>query len=272
MNLSQFQWKKHGADRNVYFRPDSVGDRGVIDQIFLNEDYRVSHWPQGRALLGQYKEKQEQQAGKRPLIIDAGANIGASAVYFHTLYREARIVCVEPERSNCTLLRLNTDGLPVEVVEGGISGQDGHMFLQDPGHSDWGFRVGSTGSVRVPTVSPATILQRHDADCYPFILKIDIEGGEQHLFDGGNLDWLTAFSLVVIELHDWMLPFEGSSSGFMAAMGTGAFDIVFRGENLFCFNRHLARHLKPVELLVQAPVQAPVAVPTPVAALVAEAA
>ena len=269
MNLSQFQWKKHGADRNVYFRPDSVGDRGVIDQIFLNEDYRVSHWPQGRALLAHYQAAADD---KRALIVDAGANIGASAVYFHTLYPRARIVCVEPERSNCTLLRLNTDGLPVEVVEGGISGKDGHMFLQDPGHSDWGFRVGSTGSVRVPTVSPATIMTRHSAECYPFILKIDIEGGEQHLFDGGNVDWLTAFSLVVIELHDWMLPFEGSSSGFMAAMGTGAFDIVFRGENLFCFNRKLARHLVPVQAPVAVP--APVAAPTaaPVAALVAVAA
>ena len=262
MNLSQFQWKKHGADRNVYFRPDSVGDRGVIDQIFLNEDYRVSHWPQGRALLAQYQSCEAMAPdNKRALIVDAGANIGASAVYFSTLYPRARIVCVEPERSNCTLLRLNTDGLPVEVVEGGISASDGHMFLQDPGHSDWGFRVGSTGSVRVPTVSPGSLLHKHSADCYPFILKIDIEGGEKHLFDGGNVDWLSAFSLVVIELHDWMLPFEGSSSGFMAAMGTGAFDIVFRGENLFCFNRKLARHLAPV----QPPVAVPVAVPTPVA-------
>ena len=262
MNLSQFQWKKHGADRNVYFRPDSVGDRGVIDQIFLNEDYRVSHWPQGRALLAQYQSCEAMAPdNKRALIVDAGANIGASAVYFSTLYPRARIVCVEPERSNCTLLRLNTDGLPVEVVEGGISASDGHMFLQDPGHSDWGFRVGSTGSVRVPTVSPGSLLHKHSADCYPFILKIDIEGGEKHLFDGGNVDWLNAFSLVVIELHDWMLPFEGSSSGFMAAMGTGAFDIVFRGENLFCFNRKLARHLAPV----QPPVAVPVAVPTPVA-------
>ena len=262
MNLSQFQWKKHGADRNVYFRPDSVGDRGVIDQIFLNEDYRVSHWPQGRALLAQYQSCEAMAPdNKRALIVDAGANIGASAVYFSTLYPRARIVCVEPERSNCTLLRLNTDGLPVEVVEGGLSASDGHMFLQDPGHSDWGFRVGSTGSVRVPTVSPGSLLHKHSADCYPFILKIDIEGGEKHLFDGGNVDWLSAFSLVVIELHDWMLPFEGSSSGFMAAMGTGAFDIVFRGENLFCFNRKLARHLAPV----QPPVAVPVAVPTPVA-------
>jgi len=153
MNLSQFQWNRHGANRNIYFRPESVGDRGVIEQIFQNEDYRVSHWPQGRALLAQY---QDGQGGKRPLIIDAGANIGASAVYFHTLYPQARVVCIEPERSNCTLLRLNTDGLPVAVFEGGISGSDGHMFLQDPGHSVWGFRVGDSGAVKVPTVSPAS--------------------------------------------------------------------------------------------------------------------
>ena len=267
MNLTQFQWKRHGADRNIYFRPDSVGDRGVIDQIFQNEDYRVSHWPQGRALLTHY-----QEADKRPLIIDAGANIGASAVYFHTLYPQARIVCIEPERSNCTLLRLNTDGLPVDVFEGGISGQDGHLFLQDPGHSDWGFRVGESGTLKVPTVSPATLLKQHAAECDPFILKIDIEGGEQHLFDGGNLDWLTAFSLVVIELHDWMLPFEGSSSGFMAAMGTGAFDIVFRGENLFCFNRNLARHLVPVQAPVAVPASVASAVAAPAPALVAVAA
>lgn len=64
-----------------------------------------------------------------------------------------------------------------ELVEGGINATDGSVFMQDSGHSDWGRRAGSTGSVQVLGVSPCTPLNTHGAGCYPFILKIDVDGG-----------------------------------------------------------------------------------------------
>ena len=50
--------------------------------------------------------------GKRPLIVDAGANIGASAAFFAMTYPTAKIVAIEPEatisRSCCRTRRGST--------------------------------------------------------------------------------------------------------------------------------------------------------------------
>ena len=70
----------------------------------------------------------------------------------------------------------------------------------------------------------------------PFICKIDIEGGEANLFKC-NYSWLERFPLVIIELHDWLLPGESNSRNFLKA--ALEFDFVYRDENLFCFNNAL---------------------------------
>ena len=74
----------------------------------------------------------------------------------------------------------------------------------------------------------------------PFICKIDIEGGEANLFRC-NYAWLERFPLVIIELHDWLLPGEGNSRNFLKAALEFDFDFVYRGENLFCFNNALLK-------------------------------
>jgi hypothetical protein len=76
-----------------------------------------------------------------PLIVDAGANIGASALYFLDAYPGSRVVAIEPEPNNCTLLRRNCSGLPVHLIEAAIGPREGRCALQDPGMSDWAFRV-----------------------------------------------------------------------------------------------------------------------------------
>ena len=39
------------------------------------------------------------------------------------------------------------------------------------------------------------------------LIKIDIEGGESELFEK-NIEWIEKFPLIIIELHDWMLPLK----------------------------------------------------------------
>jgi hypothetical protein len=76
----------------------------------------------------------------------------------------------------------------------------------------------------------------------PFILKIDIEGHEDQLFHS-KTDWLRLFKVVVIELHDWMLPGTANSRNFLKQITKYDFDMVFVGENVFCVNneKKLAR-------------------------------
>lgn len=47
-----------------------------------------------------------------PIIIDGGANIGMSSLYYYSKYPRARIYAIEPVAENVDLLRSNLSGLP----------------------------------------------------------------------------------------------------------------------------------------------------------------
>jgi FkbM family methyltransferase len=227
--------------RPFYFRNDSVGDIGAIKQIFKNEDYNIFNMAQGKKLIEYHKEKSKYIPS---LIIDAGANIGASSVYFSSMYENSFIFSIEPEKNNFKLLSLNTIGLNIFNFNGAIDNRDGELTLEDPGLSDWGFRTKLTNKAKnnlykIKSISPQSILLHPSAKkTNPLILKIDIEGGEDSLFKG-NVNWLNNFPLIIIELHDWMLPFSGSSRSFIKAISKHDFDFVYSGENIFLFNRKI---------------------------------
>lgn len=220
-----------------------MGDLGAIQQVLINQDYKIGHWPQGQKLLQYHQEHSKLMPS---LIIDAGANIGAAVVYFSTIFSNSFIFSIEPDISNWHILEANTAGLNVFNFYGAIADVDGELIFEDPGRSDMGFmtrRISeldeNINSKRVKSISPLSILTHSvSQNTNPLILKIDIEGGEDALFNG-DTNWLSKFPLVIIELHDWMLPFSGSSRNFIKAVAQHDFDFVYRGENIFLFNRQL---------------------------------
>ena len=223
-----------GATRDFYYRHESKGDKAVIDQIFSQNCYELSSFKMAERLF-RYAEVQRRN-GNKLLVIDAGANIGASSLYFSEKFDDSFVVAIEPERKNFELLKLNVAIEKTRVIGAGISSTNGRMFLNDPGNGDWGFRVSDQGDYEVDTVTVNSILADLPTSRYsPFICKIDIEGGEADVFKA-DFDWLGKFPLLIIELHDWMLPGEGNSRNLMKALLSFNFDFVFRGENAFCFN------------------------------------
>lgn len=243
MKLGAVEVTINGKTFAFNFREDSMGDRGVIEQIFVNQDYDITPWIQGRRLI----EYHNEQSRFRPsLIVDAGANIGASVLHFLNTFQNSFVFSIEPEPMNWQLLEINTADYPNNFnFHGAISNTDGEVFLEDPGLSDWGFRTSSKRNKDandagiVKSISPVSILSSPIvSDMTPLILKVDIEGGESSLFDG-DTSWLENFPLVIIELHDWLLPFSGSSKNFLKAVSQHEFDFVYRGENIFLFNRNI---------------------------------
>lgn len=227
-----------GTKRPFYFRANSVGDNGVIEQIFKNDDYNISSFSM-TARLKRYASAPERQS-KRLLVIDAGANIGASAIYF-TLWDARICVCaIEPEKHNFELLQKNCANLPIVPLNAALAGKRGKMWLADPGLGDWGFRVGQgQGRHEVDAIDMTYIFQEFSEEQYsPLLCKIDIEGGEEYLFDE-NCNWVDKIPLIIIELHDWMLPGKSNSKNFLAAVSERRFDVIYRGENLFCFNNDI---------------------------------
>lgn len=218
------------------YRIASEGDRGALEQVFFNQDYRVDRWRQGQGLRKYYDANAARQ---RMLIVDAGANIGAASVYFRALYPQSRIIAIEPEINNAALARNNFEKRDIDLIEAAIGSKSGSMYLQNPGLSDWGFRIGEEGEYEVSVSTVESIL----ADCkdsVPFILKIDIEGGEEGLFSR-DCDWLDFFPLTIIETHDWMLAGRASSRNFYRQIVRFDMDILQKGENTFCFNNRLLR-------------------------------
>lgn len=243
MELARLDIRFSGRDPRGQFlyRPNSIGDVGVIRQVFREECYSIQHWFQGR----KFHEYLKSATASRPgLIVDAGANIGASSVYFGEIYEGCHVFAMEPSAANFSLLRENTSCYRnIDRFKGALSGWDETLSLQDPGLSDWGFRTCQTSqnlsspAECVQAVSMETILAKASF-AIPMIAKLDIEGAEERVFRGCT-KWLDRFPLVIIELHDWMLPFSGVSKGFLTAISRRNVDILHRGENMFIFNQTL---------------------------------
>lgn len=232
------------AGFDLFYRGQSRADKRTIELIFKSQVYKVDFGRHGAALL----EYHRTFARKPSLIIDAGANIGAASSYFLSAIENVVVFAVEPEHRNFRLLQANTQSFPNKFnFHGGISGRDGQMKVADPGIGEWGYQTKMVEGERkdgtniVPCISPASILA-HPATrgTKPLILKVDIEGAEEYLFQG-DCSWMAFFPLVIIELHDWLCPFSGGSRNFLRALASHDFDVVPRGENLFLFNRPLLR-------------------------------
>ena len=69
------------------------------------------------------------------------------------------------------------------------------------------------------------------------ILKIDIEGSEKEVFQHGYADWLPKIKVLIIELHDRMVP--GASAAVFSAINQYDFSVDIKGENLVFTNNRL---------------------------------
>ena len=221
--------------REFHYR-DRIGDKGTIQQVFSRLDYDLGQMPLTPALVG-YMTRQK----KPPLIIDAGAHIGCATVWFKNQFPHSRIVAVEPELDNFTILSSNVSGIEgVSTVQGAVASYSGTAHCSDPGRDTWGYRVNTEESENSRVVKAHTMraLMQMEPDATPLIAKIDIEGSEAELF-ARNSAWVGLFPLIIIELHDWMLPGKAVSRNFWLSMGLNNFDVLMHGENVFAFNNAL---------------------------------
>lgn len=226
--------------RRFDFEVRDATDMSVLRQIFVHEDYSLSRLARSSDILRHYA--QITQARQTPLIIDCGANIGLSAAYFSDMFPDAKIVAIEPEEGNCALARRNCSAANVDVLQAAIASEDKAGVLIDPGVGGWGFRVEERESGAVRMVSINSLLDDPAyAGCQPFIVKIDIEGFERELF-ARNTEWIDRFMLLIIELHDWMLPNLSVSRNFLSAVARLDRDFVHIGENVFSISNRQDAH------------------------------
>ena len=165
-------------------------------------------------------------------IIDAGANIGCTSVYFARLYPDARIIAIEPDRDNFDTMLENIRPYPnIIPVKAGLwgrkSGANTFLKVEDNGWGNWGRQTfecsepdgGDQGNV-VRAITIDDIMSQFDMTGID-ILKIDIEGAEKDVFEGDVDSWLPKTRMLGVELHDRMR--EGCACAFFSAVARHPF-------------------------------------------------
>ena len=157
-----------------------------------------------------HSEVFERQYYRLPLhfapatILDLGANIGLSTIYFARRYPASRIACVEPVPENVRLLirNLKDNAVEAEVIAAAIDSKDGVIAIER-GAADYGHKIGaatlSAVWFEVASVSVPSILRQLGWDRVG-LLKIDIEGHESVLLSQA-CDWLADVDALCVEYH-----------------------------------------------------------------------
>jgi len=170
----------------LHLRSNNGADAFVHSEVFENQYYRL------------------------PLrfapatILDLGANIGLSAIYFARCYPESRIACVEPMPENVRLLirNLKENAIEADVIAAAIDVKDGVVAIER-GAADYGHRIAAAAasavSLEVASVSVPAIQRRLGWDRIGLV-KIDIEGHESVLLSQA-CEWLADVDALCVEYH-----------------------------------------------------------------------
>jgi FkbM family methyltransferase len=206
----------------VFARPNT-SDFLVFDQIFVEREYRC---------LDEIK--------KPKLVVDCGANVGYSSVYFLSKYPECFVIAVEPDANNFAILEKNLsfyrgryDAIQAALWPRAEKLQFNNLFSNVG--QEWARRVEKVApsvqlSEHIKTVDIGTLIKRSRFDRVS-ILKIDIEGAEGELFSSA-IEWLDLVDNIVIELHG-----QECHDAFFRAIRGRRFSISTRGELTVCLGQ-----------------------------------
>jgi FkbM family methyltransferase len=171
------------------------------------------------------------------VIVDAGAHIGLTSIWFANKYPAARIVAIEPEPSNFDVLARNVRPYPLIVpVHAALWSHDGEIAVSNPNpaQENWAFVTCEGGDgVRVRAATITTLKAELSLPAIDLI-KVNIEGAEQEVFE--DVGWLEGVRCVMIDLHEWLRPgcsaiVERALKGFERSQ-KGAITFFLRPEEL----------------------------------------
>jgi FkbM family methyltransferase len=175
-----------GYQQPAYIRLGS-SDAYVLEQIFFQCEYS----PLGATI-------------PQPMtMVDCGANIGLSALYFLHRYPDLKVIVVEPDPQNMRMCKRNLAPFAerTSFVQAGVWSRPAGLLLSGSG---WGVKVREANPGEAPAVQGIDILSllRMTPDGEIGLLKVDIEWSEIVVFGNGSEAWLPSVRNIAIELHD----------------------------------------------------------------------
>jgi len=207
-----------GVHTPVLFRLYAT-DSEVFSAIFRRHEYGELHVPDAV-----------------DLVIDCGANVGYSSLYFLTRYPGCRVIAVEPDAKNFDVLARNLSPYAsrVQLIRSAIwSHPTGLRMAEAPFRDgrEWAHQVRECREGEEPefvATDIGSLLSQSGAQRIS-ILKIDVERAETEIFARNYEPWLRRTDNIVIELHD-----SDCRSIFLQAIRELPFRVQESGELTIC--------------------------------------
>ena len=190
---------------------DEIFGRERVRSIKIKDhkiDIRTNSHDLNVAISSLYDEEYDHLNLSDPrVIIDAGANVGTSSIFFARKYPGARIFAVEPETSNFDLLCKNTlnynNIVPIKAaiwrkngtrtIQNRLTGHHGYTVSETPN------RTQSTGQ-EVTCITIRSLIEQQGIE-FIDLLKMDIEGSEKCVLENSQ-GWIDCVKVMTVELHD----------------------------------------------------------------------
>lgn len=165
----------------IYLRPNTHDVDSVMSTVI-------------RADCGKFKPSLAPKT-----IIDAGAYIGDSTVYFLNTYPGSTVIAVEPDPESAAMARRNVEayGARAEIVEAAVTADGGTVYLSG---FETGANVNSESGRPVPSCTVPDLIAKLPGGRVD-LLKLDIEGAEDELFQKNPEAWLSNVGYLIVETH-----------------------------------------------------------------------
>lgn len=165
-------------------------------------------------------------------VLDLGANVGYASVLFASRWPQASILAVEPETGNVALLERNIALYPqIRSLHAAVWSRPAEVSVANPEDDANAFRMTESthdGSPKIPAFTIPQLMERLGCEQLD-LLKMDVEGAEAEILRGASA-WLDRVGVMVVELHDRMMP--GCGEALCAALQGRRFRQEIMGRNL----------------------------------------
>ncbi len=170
-----------------------TSDIPVFQQVFLQKQYK----PLTDRIFKSGTENSIRN------IVDAGANVGYTSLFFKKLFPEARIVGIEPEEGNYNMIERNialNSVLGITPVKKALWGGHEKLMLDKKFRDgrEWAFRTIPGNNGGIDSLTLKDVMEQYGIKTID-ILKIDVEGAEESIFQ--NADFLANVRYLAIEIH-----------------------------------------------------------------------